>query len=84
MQSSADLVAEQLSGLASEYAEKVSVLAGTDPNLRNGVMKPAVRETLWAITEQFKDQQLELVEMLEVMTEAIRDHETESDSDQLR
>lgn len=66
-----DLISEQLSLLADEFAARMSELAGSDPNIRIAVLKSGVRDLIWAIEERF-DESEELADMLRILEDLVR------------
>jgi hypothetical protein len=59
-----------------DFVQRLNVLS-TDPYLREGIMKLAIRETTWAILAEFEDQYA-LADQLQQMAEAVREHEGKS------
>jgi hypothetical protein len=70
--------------LSEEFASCLDVVAGIDGNIRGAVVKSGLREIVWATLERFPDEQHELSEWLELMSQFVRDRDQSCGGDQHR
>ncbi|MCC5957580.1 MAG: hypothetical protein JJU07_15875 [Natronohydrobacter sp.] len=74
---SGNSIAEEISKAANDFAEKVSGLAGTDQNIRTGILKSAIRDVVWALNAEFDNSKYEIAEMLELMGTMVQEGEND-------
>jgi hypothetical protein len=67
-----------LAQLSDDYAEGASALSA-HPVLREGLVKAAMNEAIWALYRAFPDARYELAEHLDCMGDVVRDQAHEDD-----
>jgi len=65
---------DEIKQAVDQFVGRLAVLSD-EPYLREGVMKMAVREAVWAVLHEFGDPQT-LADQLEVMVDAVREHKS--------
>lgn len=75
MDATGDKITENISQLANEYAQKVSV-GHSEGYFQEAVMKTAVKEVAWALEEVFKDD-VEFIDQWRLMADIMEQHQNE-------